>query len=843
MAPTVKVNKATMYKMISYKGVSGGKNNYSPLTAAQRLPQIEKSFGKGMGAVTAGINSLGQTLNSIARSTEFTLSGWKSSIKSQISDNKLLVKKEKIAERGKVKREKKRDKEEKDRRKKTQRDEAENKTEKDPLLKRIGSAFAEKTKAVGKGLFGTIISLFGNLIGTFISYNIFDWISKNPKKVTAFFKVIEGIGKFVFNVVGFLSGMYLTGLTNFLENPISLKGFFGIFQFILGATPLFAAFAFLKNPLKGVKVLGSIISKLGNGLKSLFGFGSKEDKLKQFKLKKATGHRFGKVGKFMEGKVGKGLLAGGAAVGAFGSVKAAGGSTSEAGGAAVGAGAGQMAGAAIGAATGIPGAGALGGMIGSMAGGTVGKAVGGMIEPIVKPIGDFFKMIGDTFGGVVEEIKKPMEEFFTVLGEVLGGIIEAIKPHMPIISKIISTGIKVLFWPLFLGMKALTAVLKLFTGGKGDKGQEGDKGSKPTDKIKETPGGPGGGDQPKTTSKKFKATLVAGLPVGDRLLPIQMSMIGASKAMSEKNFQNLAPHVQEMYFKQLAEEGNGNPVEPAPQPGTEKKGDSKGGFDFAKGGLFKSGGWISGPQSGYPVSLDGGRSTSFIGHGTEWVGAKRAAGGQAFVVPFDTPATRQRPGLTSTRLGEAKRQGYALPQAYDQRLRGYASGGKTIAEGAKIPIPQFLNMSTPREEMNLTRGGGGWWSKVKGAVTQKDDEGKPSGIARWLAGAADTLTGNRFDLDKRGSMMDGASRLKDNIGQRLEDAKQRENSEKFKQLQEALDGPQVVAMEEQAEAIGTGGGDDVPFVIPSDHELAADKYIKPKYGLLPEFMTDPVEFM
>ena len=91
--------------------------------------------------------------------------------------------------------------------------------------------------------------------------------------------------------------------------------------------------------------------------------------------------------------------------------------------------------------------------------------------------------------------------------------------------------------------------------------------------------------------------------------------------------------------------------------------------------------------------------------------------------------------------------------------------------------------------------------------------------------------------------MDGASRLKDNIGQRLEDAKQRENSEKFKQLQEALDGPQVVAMEEQAEAIGTGGGDDVPFVIPSDHELAADKYIKPKYGLLPEFMTDPVEFM
>ena len=57
------------------------------------------------------------------------------------------------------------------------------------------------------------------------------------------------------------------------------------------------------------------------------------------------------------------------------------------------------------------------------------------------------------------------------------------------------------------------------------------------------------------------------------------------------------------------------------------------------------GGWISGPMSGYPVSLDGGRSTSFIGHGTEYV--SRKAGGQAFVTPYDTPATRKNPGLTA----------------------------------------------------------------------------------------------------------------------------------------------------------------------------------------------------
>ena len=39
------------------------------------------------------------------------------------------------------------------------------------------------------------------------------------------------------------------------------------------------------------------------------------------------------------------------------------------------------------------------------------------------------------------------------------------------------------------------------------------------------------------------------------------------------------------------------------------------------------GGWIKGPMSGYPVSLDGGRSTSFIGHGTEYVAPKMAVGG------------------------------------------------------------------------------------------------------------------------------------------------------------------------------------------------------------------------
>ena len=70
---------------------------------------------------------------------------------------------------------------------------------------------------------------------------------------------------------------------------------------------------------------------------------------------------------------------------------------------------------------------------------------------------------------------------------------------------------------------------------------------------------------------------------------------------------------------------------------------------------YAKGGWISGPQSGYPVSLDGNKP-DFIGHGTEYVATK--SDGSAFVVPFDTMATRANPGLLSSRLAEASSMGY-----------------------------------------------------------------------------------------------------------------------------------------------------------------------------------------
>ena len=107
---------------------------------------------------------------------------------------------------------------------------------------------------------------------------------------------------------------------------------------------------------------------------------------------------------------------------------------------------------------------------------------------------------------------------------------------------------------------------------------------------------------------------------------------------------------------------------------------------FSKGGRLPKragGGWINGPMSGYPVSLDGGRSTSFIGHGTEYVAPAKSGGG--YVIPVNTPATKNNPGLTDRRINEASRMGFDLggllgrgktDPSNDHKMKKMAAGGK-----------------------------------------------------------------------------------------------------------------------------------------------------------------------
>lgn len=97
------------------------------------------------------------------------------------------------------------------------------------------------------------------------------------------------------------------------------------------------------------------------------------------------------------------------------------------------------------------------------------------------------------------------------------------------------------------------------------------------------------------------------------------------------------------------------PARPTGVPQAEKGGDIN-----VNVPAMSMGGLISGPDSGYPVSLTG-KGVDFIGHGTELVMPRFERGG-AFVVPLNNRATRRNPGLTSKRFSEAFRGGFGGPK-------------------------------------------------------------------------------------------------------------------------------------------------------------------------------------
>ena len=160
------------------------------------------------------------------------------------------------------------------------------------------------------------------------------------------------------------------------------------------------------------------------------------------------------------------------------------------------------------------------------------------------------------------------------------------------------------------------------------------------------------------------------------------------------------------------------------QPKKEKK---KGLFGLgflglASGGMVPSaaaGGWISGPQSGYPVSLNG-KDTSFIGHGTEYVA--RDAGGRAFVIPFDTKSTRKDPGLTSKRIAESARLGFKT-SFMDGGLYDFAKQmimvheGKNMVGGKHVQYRDSMGNSTIGYGHQVKPG-----DKFGGAITDQQAE-------------------------------------------------------------------------------------------------------------------------
>ena len=292
-------------------------------------------------------------------------------------------------------------------------------------------------------------------------------------------------------------------------------------------------------------------------------------------------------------------------------------------------------------------------------------------------------------------------------------------------------------------------------------------------------------------------------------------------------------------------------------------------------------------MSGYPVSLDGGRSTAFIGHGLEWVGSKMASGG-AFVVPYNTPATKQNPGLTGKRFREAMAGGYALPQKseggeVEQIIgnvnienqimgQGYAIDIeslrrhqkqilKQLPEGTSIDdviagqvqmnqdrLINILRTSDAQKETHM-RQRQETVNKLKKNFTnfitaERNEEGEATGWKRIYLGLADAYTGNQYDFDGRGdqTILEGAKNLKSDASNLIQQAKLAlidKKNELLGKKNQVIEAPTQTAPPVQMST--PGGQYEIP--IPIDSVGAADPYLITRFGLVSEFNGDVAELM
>ena len=849
---SIKVPKATLYKMVSYKGSTGGKK-YTPLQSADEMGKMQGDMGKGFQAVIGGINSLGASINSIALGVQSMTSSLKTSIGKQVKAANTIEKVQKEAIKADDDREREKIKNEQRQKKLEQRNQSEEDGEvggKRGLFKNIGKAFKENTKKSFGGLFTGLVRLSTYFLKIVMGMAALTWIAKNPEAIQRLAKTLATVGKFILNISSFLAGNAFNGLIKFLENPISLKGLFGALQFVAAAVPLFATLAFLKNPRGTVKAFAWVLSTLGKSLGGIMKAGGRMDKLRGFYRNK-----FAKVG------LGVGL-----GLGAAFAVNQAGGDAFEAVGAGVGATGGAMIGQSVGNAIAGPVGGALLGAAGGFLGGKAGQGIGKFLSPLTEPLGRFFKDVGKVFNDIMAPIQESLSGFFEALGGVMNGILDFIEPHMPMITKILGIGINTLFAPLFLGLKALTAVLKFFAPkSKGDE-------------VKETPSSKTSGNSSQSSGKiQPTADGVEETPnnrpdikleielTQDRIAKLKSGEIPDNKKGSKLDFAERKLKILEDTLKKFPPKSEGGEVAPP---------------KFAKGG------WINGPMSGYPVSLDGGRSTAFIGHGLEWVGSKMASGG-AFVVPYNTPATKKDSGLTSRRFREAMQGGYALPTKaeggeVEQVIGNVEVENKIMGQGFNIDIEELRKHQAQilrqlpegtsiddviagevdmqhtqlikilansdaqrathqRRRMEVV-------SKLKNNFAnflraEPNEEGQATGWKRIYMGLADAYTGNKYDFDGRGDMLDGAEKLHTEVGNMIELAKLAlvdKKNEILAQQNKVVEAPKVTA---DPIVTGSGGGGSFDVPISVDNDGAADPYLITRFGLVSEFNGDMADLM
>ena len=294
-------------------------------------------------------------------------------------------------------------------------------------------------------------------------------------------------------------------------------------------------------------------------------------------------------------------------------------------------------------------------------------------------------------------------------------------------------------------------------------------------------------------------------------------------------------------------------------------------------GLFKGGGWINGPMSGYPVSLTG-MMTDFIGHGLEWVG--QALNGNSFVIPFDTPATRKDKGLTSKRMRQAMAGGYAMPPQMmfgglfgkkkpDQLVGGYTKENISNVNGNITSSKERIKFAIDVKHIHqhkqqildqLPKGtkirdvlSGGKKINVSALKLMKilyNSDAHKATQERIRMESEKAAKGAKFQSDKKdlqgamyASVFDKITGVKDNIGDFINDAKLKfteMKNQKRKDANKVVTAP-TVTEPPIVQGGGGGSGQIVPIVRKKDRE--ADPYLISRFGLVSEFNGDVADLM
>ena len=385
-------------------------------------------------------------------------------------------------------------------------------------------------------------------------------------------------------------------------------------------------------------------------------------------------------------------------------------------GAGVGAGGGAMLLSTIGNQIAGPIGGMIGSALGGFLGKEAGKFLGPIVEDFFKTMKKIFDTVMKFLEKFFKPLGDAIRDLFKEMGPVIQKAVDFIKPHMPTLLKVTEFLGKVAFAPLIMLLKGLTNVLKFVGGADVSEAAKGIVGGAVNAVTGATPAA--AGELPAGMASGDLASFIGAVESGNdytKLVGGKRDPSILKKTVSQLNQEKGGQFAMGRYQIQMrtASEVLRNAGKDPSTFVFDKSGQDfiydlllkrRGLNDFKSGKISKErfaknlsmewaalpagahnrsyyagdgknkahrtwadtlsvlertkgrskGGWISGPQSGYPVSLTG-KSIDFIGHGTEYV-AQRSGGG--FVIPFDTPHTRRDPGLTARRIEEARAGGY-----------------------------------------------------------------------------------------------------------------------------------------------------------------------------------------